>query len=121
MHGVGWRLPVHELPTWPTLSPVGGVCLLQYSNMHMKQHFAHVHESYTMPVHHADGIQHMPASEALVGLGLVVRLPGLDEPVVPPRFRVLPTGPAAALLLGVAEDRQLLLYRRRVVGTSIVW
>ena len=89
--------------------------------MQAKQQFTHVHEQHTMAVHTADGIQQWLSSEAPVGLGLVVGLSGLDEPVVPPSVGVLPAGTAAALLLGVAEDRQLLRCRSRAVATSIVW
>ena len=88
--------------------------------MQAKQQFTHVHEQHTMAVHTAGDIQHWLSSEALVGLSLVVGLSGLDEPVVPPSVGVLPAGTAAALLPGVAEDRQLLRCRKRAVATSIV-
>ena len=104
MHGVGWRLPVHELPTWPTLSPDTAMWWRQHNNMHVKQQFTHAQETCTVIVTHAGDIQHMLSSETLVGLGLVVGLTGLNEPVVPPRIGVLASRPTAALFLWVAED-----------------
>ena len=73
--------------------------------MHIVQQLTYMHGSYTLIAPHAGDMQHGLSSEALVGLCLVVGLARLDEPVVPTRIRVLASCPAAALLLGVAEDR----------------
>ncbi len=98
-------LPVHELPTWPTLSPDIDVWRRPDHNIHIVHQLTYAHVSYTLIAHHASGMQHGLSSEALVGLCLVIGLSRLDEPVVPTRIRVLASCLAATFILGVAEGR----------------
>ena len=48
------------------------------------------------------------SSEGSIGLGLVVRLAGLDKSIVPAGMRVLSTDLGSIVLLRIVEDRQLL-------------